>query len=75
MTEKLQPLLTQPKAPSTKDIFHSLGRHETRIQSETPTMLYPEVYVQLHLHVTHSSLYNAYIALAKESSLDCSEGK
>lgn len=36
-------LLNQKGAPSSAKFFAVFGPHETRIQTETPTMLYPEV--------------------------------
>jgi len=37
------PLLSRSGPPSRADFFAVFGPHETRIQTETPTMLYPEV--------------------------------
>lgn len=37
------PFLSGPSAPSRDAYFSVLGKHENRIQVETPTMPYPEV--------------------------------
>jgi len=43
MYANLKPLVEQSNAPSRSKLFDAIHPHETRIQQETPSKLYPEV--------------------------------